>query len=126
MIMGDVEQLKQQIEILSQRIIFLEDNIKNNQKDLIKQALNEFTKKKKNPLKSELLRKFNKNKKSLIKQKILEALKTKPASISDLKYYIVDQLGYCSKASFYRYISEMKDSLEIKDDIAYLKTQVLV
>ena len=123
--MGDVEQLKQQIELLSQRIIFLEDNIKNNQKDLIKEALNEFTRKKKDPLKSELLRKFNKNKKSLIKQKVIEYLKTKPTLISDLKYYIVDQLSYCSKASFYRYIVEMRDLLDIKNDIAYLKTEIL-
>jgi len=123
--MGDVEQLKQQIELLSQRIIFLEDNIKNNQKDLIKEALNEFTRKKKDPLKSELLRKFNKNKKSLIKQKVIEYLKTKPTLISDLKYYIVDQLNYCSKASFYRYIVEMRDLLDIKNDIAYLKTEIL-
>ena len=123
--MGDVEQLKHQIEILSQRIVFLEDNLKNNQKDIIKQALQEFTKKEKDPLRSELMRKFNKNKKSLIKQKIIEALKTKPTLIADLKYYIVDQLNYCSKASFYRYIAEMKDILEIKDDIAYLKTEIL-
>jgi len=124
--MGDVEQLKQQIEILSQRIIFLEDNLKNNQKDIIKEALTEFAKKKKkDPLRSELIRKFTKNKKSLIKQKIIEYLKTKPTLISDLKYYIVDQLNYCSKASFYRYMQEMNNQLEIKNDIAYLKTEIL-
>jgi len=124
--MGEVEDLKNQIEELSKRIIFLESNIQKNQKDIIKQALDEFTKKKKDPLKHELLRKFNKNKKLLIKQKIIESLKIKPNKISDLKYYLVDQLNYCSKASFYRYIQEMEDELEIKDDIAYLKTQVLV
>ena len=125
--MGEVNTLKKQIKELSERIIFLESNIQKNQKDIIKQALTEFTNQKnKDNLKSEFLRKFNQNKKTLIKQKIIEIIKIKPTSVADLKYHIVNQLNYCSKASFYRYISEMKEDIEIKNNIAYFNKKVLV
>ena len=112
---GDIAKLYHKFSIFEQ-----------NQKDLIKQALAEFTAQKSDSLKSEFIRKFNKNKKSLIKQKIIDSLKVKPTNVADLKYYIVDQLKYCSKASFYRYIQEMKDIVEIKEDIAHLSKEVLV
>ena len=119
--MGAATELKQQIKELSEKIVFLENKLQQNQKDLIKQTLTEFTnQKKKDTLKSEFLRKFNKSKKTVIKQKILETIRIKPLTLPDLKYYIVNQLEYCSKASFYRYIEEMKENLEIKDGVVYL------
>ncbi len=124
--MGEVDILKQQIKELSEKIAFLENSQQKSQKELIKQALTEFTAQKRDTLKSEFMRKFNKSKKTLIKQKIREVIKTKPTSVADLKYYIVDQLNYCSKASFYRYIEEMKDFVEIKEGIVYLNKKVLV
>ncbi len=125
--MGEVEELKHQVRELTEKLSFFENNLKNAQKDIIKQALEEFTEqKKKDPLKSEFDRKFKRNKKNLIKQKIIDAAKTKPTPVADLKYYIVDQLSYCSKASFYRYIEEMYDQIEIKDKVIYIKEQILV
>ena len=119
--MGDVEILKEQIKELNEKLVLFQ----NNQKEIIKQALEEFTNKKQNSLKSEFDRKFRKNKKQIIKQKILESAKTTPI-LADLKYYIVNQLEYCSKASFYRYIEEMKDTIEIKDNIVHLIEKVAV
>jgi len=119
--MGDVEILKEEIKELNKRLEFFQ----NSQKDIIKQALEEFTNKKTDSLKSEFERKFRKNKKQIIKQKILESAKTTPV-LADLKYYIVDQLEYCSKASFYRYIEEMKDIIEIKGNIVHLIKKVTV
>lgn len=124
--MGEVEILKQQVQLLNERIKLLEQMLQLNQKETIKQALEEFTAHKKDTLKEEFLRRFNKNKKQLIQQKIIESVKIKPTNVADLKYYIVDQLRYCSKASFYRYITEMKSTVEIKEDIAYLVKEVLV
>lgn len=125
--MGEVDQLKQEIRELSEKIVFLETALKNSQKEIIKEALLEFTNQnKEDTLKAEFVRKFNRSKKELIKQKIIEAIKIKPTSIADLKYYIVDQLRYCSKASFYRYIYEMKDLVEIRDEIAYPVQEIQV
>ncbi len=60
------------------------------------------------PLKSEVLTKFKRNKRRLIKNKILETIKLKQLSIPEIKEIVVDQFQYCSKASFYRYVEELK------------------
>ena len=117
--MGETELLKKQLKLMAEKIKVLEARLKQNQKDIIKEALLEFTNQKNSGLKSEVMRKFNKNKKNLVKQKILDIIKTKQIPLADLKFYIVDQLNYCSKASFYRYIDEMKDLMEIKNNIVY-------
>lgn len=61
-------------------------------------------------LKSELMRHYKKNKKGIIKQRILDFIKEKEYSLPELKEIIVDDKQYCSKASFYRYIDELKNS----------------
>jgi hypothetical protein len=125
--MGEVEYLKKQIKELNKKIIQIENNSILNQKELIKEALKEFTREKhKDTLKSEFIRKFKKNKKEIIKQKIIEIIKIKPMSIADLKYNIVDQLKYCSKASFYRYIEELNNLLEIKNGLVCSMKQVII
>ena len=125
--MGDVDTLKEQIKELTSRLEFFEKQFVTSQKDIIKEALAEFTNQsKKDPLKSEFDRKFKKNKKEIIKQKIIETAKLKPIQLADLKYYIVDQLKYCSKASFYRYIEEMKDLINVDNGIVSLIEQVTI
>ena len=125
--MGDVEELKEQLAKMAERMVFLEQKLQTSQKDLIKEALTEFTaQKRKDPLKAEVLRKFNRGKRELIKQKMVEAVTAKPMKVSDLKYYLVDQLGYCSKASFYRYIEELYDYIEIQGGVVYLLNNVTV
>ncbi len=70
----------------------------------------------KNPtkLEREVMKKFNRSKKYIIKHKILEVVKTRQVTIPELKEIIVDQEEYCSKASFYRYLEEMKDLINTK------------
>jgi len=60
--------------------------------------------------KSELARQFKKNQKSLIQQRILSLIEKAEYSLPDLKMIIVDQKRYCSKATFYRYVSELEKS----------------
>ena len=60
------------------------------------------------PLKSELMRSFKRNKKQIIKQRILALIKEREIPLPELKEIIVDEKGYCSKATFYRYVEEMK------------------
>ncbi|MBT7497650.1 hypothetical protein HN662_04930, partial [Candidatus Woesearchaeota archaeon] len=52
-------------------------------------------------------KKLNRNKKGIIKQKILDLL-DQGISVIEVKDKIVDQQKYCAKASFYRYLEELK------------------
>lgn len=57
-------------------------------------------------LKKEVISKFNRNKKDIIKQRIFDLMDR--FSIAEIKDIIVDQKKYCSKATFYRYVEELK------------------
>ena len=59
-------------------------------------------------LKYELLRSFKRNKKQIIKQRILSMVKGRQIPLPELKEVFVDEKQYCSKATFYRYIDELK------------------
>lgn len=59
-------------------------------------------------LESEMLRKFNRKRKDIVKSKIMELIRFKQMPIPELKEIIVDEQEYCSKATFYRYISDMQ------------------
>ncbi len=45
----------------------------------------------------------------IIEAKIYDLIKDKGMLLSDLKFLIVDELHYCSKASFYRYVENLKN-----------------
>ena len=74
-------------------------------------------------LEKEIMKKFNRNKKDIIKHKMLEIIKFKQVTIPELKEIIVDQEEYCSKASFYRYLEEMRDLISLKNNkiLAFLR-----
>ena len=89
-IQNSIDELKEENSILKNKINFLEKKIK------------------KDNLKKEIVNKIDKNKKNIIKEKIIEMIQFKNSPISYIKEIIVDQQEYCSKASFYRYIEELK------------------
>lgn len=64
--------------------------------------------KKESRLQAQLMKKLDKNRKNLIKQKIKDIVSVRSTSLPELKEIIVDENEYCSKATFYRYIEEMK------------------
>ena len=49
-----------------------------------------------------------KHKKEIIKQEILLQISTTNIALKELKREFVDRRKYCSKASFYRYVKELK------------------
>jgi hypothetical protein len=59
-------------------------------------------------LRNELMRGLARNQKAIIKQRIIGMVAEARYSIPELKERIVDDKSYCSKASFYRYVEEMK------------------
>ena len=63
-------------------------------------------------LKEDMLIKIKRNRKEIIKAKILELVKTERYSIPEIKEIVVDRDNYCSKASFYRYTSDLKNLIE--------------
>ena len=51
--------------------------------------------------------------KDLIKQKIIELANNQQLTIPEIKDILVDKEGYCSKATFYRYIERLQNTKEI-------------
>ncbi len=74
----------------------------------------------KDPIQAEVLWRLRRTRREFVYKKIAELLHTKQRELAELKYLIVDQGRYCSKATFYRYIEELGNqgrlSLTQKDD----------
>ena len=63
-------------------------------------------------LQQNTIKTVSRNRKQILQDKIIdEARKQKP--IQDIKIEMVDEQKYCSKATFYRYVSELKASGKI-------------
>jgi len=120
------QNIKKDMETLQSQEIKNTQQI-NEIKDLLKSLIQEVQQLKNNPLKivshnpltnstdklkQEMLSKVKRNRKGIIKTKILELIETERYSIPEIKESIVDQDNYCSKATFYRYISELKNNIE--------------
>lgn len=86
----------------------LQETIKTLQETITSLALNQN----KDNLKSDMLTKIKRNRKEIIKARILELVQTERYSIPEIKDIVVDRDNYCSKASFYRYITELKHIIE--------------
>ena len=78
-------------------------------KDTIKNLANNQSK---DLLKEDMLTKIKRNRKEIVKAKILEFVQTERYSIPEIKDIVVDRDNYCSKATFYRYISDIKNKIE--------------
>ena len=111
---SEIKEIKQLITTLNEKIDELIKNV------IDKRSLSNFPQETKGSqkivsvrqnrdsnLEAEFLKKFKKNKKNIIKSKILSLIKDNKLDRSQLKSLLVDQLNYCSKASFYRYLQEM-------------------
>ncbi len=90
-----VEDLLKANQMLMEQVVSLKDEVK---------ALKE----KPQGLKNELMRGLSRNRKKIIKQRILSLVEEGRYSIPELKEIVVDEKSYCSKASFYRYVDELK------------------
>ncbi|MCB9358696.1 hypothetical protein H6503_02080 [Candidatus Woesearchaeota archaeon] len=127
--MGELEEIKKLLEntlsSMSQNIVSHQQMILQLQKE--NQELKSMIKER-DPLKKEVITSYKRNKRRLIKNKILETIKLKQLSIPEIKDIIVDQHNYCSKASFYRYIEELKqkDYIHITNNTARIKPLVEV
>lgn len=77
----------------------------------LQQLLQQCEQNKKNErLQQEVFHLVKRRNKVFIKQKIQNALATGARSVSELKELIVNREGYCSKASFYRYMEDLKST----------------
>ena len=123
---GDIHQLKQELrnsfsnikeDITSnsykiQKLVNQNKELKktiDELKKIIKELTNNQTK---DLLKEDMLTKIKRNRKEIVKAKILELVQTERYSIPEIKDIVVDRDNYCSKATFYRYISELKNRIE--------------
>lgn len=130
--MGEIDSLK---EVLKESFSKIREDMKKMSSEIsslkkenkeLRERINTLEKtREKVSLKKEIMSKFDKNKKNVIKQKIVELIQFKKAPISEIKEIIVDQQGYCSKASFYRYVEELKrdrkvNSITVNDREVYI------
>jgi hypothetical protein len=118
--MGDLDDMKgllmQTIEFMKvqaqQNTLLVEKLLQENQE--LRTELNSLKNKvespqKKNTLYTEIERKYKRKRKDIIMHKILTLISDRDYSLPEMKDKIVDEFNYCSKATFYRYIEEIKD-----------------
>ena len=79
----------------------------------LKQRISRLETQPQDRLKVEVMTKFNRNKKNIIKKKIMDLMDR--LEVAEIKDVIVDQQRYCSKATFYRYVEEIK-KIEVKSE----------
>ncbi|MCK5107095.1 MAG: hypothetical protein KAQ83_00025 [Nanoarchaeota archaeon] len=104
----DMNSLKIQIKTNNKEISELKELIQSLRKDLQTPKLT-----KEDNLQRDILNKVKRNRKGLIKSQINELL-NQNKSIPEIKELIVDRDNYCSKATFYRYISELKENNKLE------------
>ena len=68
----------------------------------------EISLQKRDPLREHVIKKFPKRRKQVVLNKILELVARKESTLTELKAVMVDELNYCSRASFYRYVDYLK------------------
>lgn len=64
-------------------------------------------------LQKEAVKEVNSNRREIIKHKIEDELKKKEMSAKELKILFVDEYEYCSKATFYRYLEDLRKEQRI-------------
>jgi len=91
--MSEIEELKELVSRMNEEIINLRQEVSSLRK--------------KDTLQEEFQRTLKRNKKNIIKQKIQDLMFQYEIPI--IKEIIVDKNSYCSKATFYRYVDEIKN-----------------
>ena len=97
----DNEKIKEEIKNLKEENKALSSEINSLKKVPTKQPV----------FQKDLIKKINRHRKDIVKQKILDVIKTRHVSLIELKEIVVDREQYCSKASFYRYVEDLKDQV---------------
>jgi DNA-binding transcriptional MerR regulator len=104
----ELERVKQENIFLKKKIEVVSEEL-NKKIAILEHKLDEL--KRNNPVKSpiqqDIIRKLNRNKKGIIKQRILGLIEER-TSVAEVKDILVDRQNFCSKASFYRYVDELK------------------
>jgi len=109
----DIEENAKHIAELEQENLKLQEQVRMQNSELISKTIKESIKDaleqmNKPRLEKEMLNKLNRKKREIIKHKILDVIGTRQLSVGELKEYVVDERGYCSKATFYRYLDELR------------------
>jgi len=120
-IRGSFEKIKEELKKLRENNegIIKENKILKARLDRIEEMVNSPLQeqkgdddKKRDSLEEEMLSSLKRKRRQVIKGKILSILKSGAMSIPELKHMIVDELSYCSKATFYRYLNEITPFVE--------------
>ncbi|OIO65402.1 hypothetical protein AUJ68_03130 [Candidatus Woesearchaeota archaeon CG1_02_57_44] len=123
--MGE-ENLKEQLAVLQAKLAVLEKQLLQGQQDVIRETVKEVLSQtqKRDGLQQEVMFKFRRSRKDLIKQKMVDSCREKQMTVPELKFMIVDQMGYASKATFYRYLAELAGVLDTSGQFVRVAGQV--
>ncbi len=129
LLLREIEELKKSNERLEKafiamsKMLELQLELNLNSKNIVSKNNDSYSSLKYDPLKLEFERHLKKNKSKIVKNKILEVLESKDVvELSELKFFIVDQLKYTSKPSFYRYVKELELEKSILKEFLGSKT----
>lgn len=121
-IRGSFDKIKDELKRLRENNegIIKENKILKARLDKIEDMINSPSKeqkdnnnsKKRDSLEEEMLSSLKRKRRQVIKGKIISIIKSGAMSIPELKHMIVDELSYCSKATFYRYLNEITPFVE--------------
>jgi len=105
------QELEEKLQKLTASYEQLQANMAHMEEQLVKKivarTVSELNQQR-DPLKREVLKRFSRKRRELVKSKIKELIAGRSIELAELKDLIVDSLAYCSKASFYRYMDELK------------------
>ncbi len=117
-----IAKLNSEISELKYENKLLKEKNKNNglTKQDVAQIVKETINKTTNNVPKPIAKRFNKKRKAITLNRIQNLAAQKSLSLSDIKDIIVEQEQLCSKATFYRYVDELKrkekiESMNIND-----------
>ncbi|MFT4308078.1 MAG: hypothetical protein ACMXYM_01790 [Candidatus Woesearchaeota archaeon] len=110
-LLREITELKRSNQRLERAFVALSQILENQQSILNSIAPQGVQTHPHDTLRKEFERKLKRGRASIVKEKILAHLeRAGTVELSELKFLFVDQLSYTSKASFYRYVSDLSKS----------------
>ena len=105
-----ISELRKELDELKNQVVKYMPRLLEQNNQILKrmEVLEHAVLKPKDALKEKLVKKYKQGKKLVIKQKLLELIQSELLSLAQLRDTIVLELGYCSRATFYRYFEELK------------------
>ncbi len=107
-----ISELRKELDTLKNQVVeYLPRLLEQNNQILRRmEVLEKAILKQPDPLKEQLLSKYKKGRREIVKDRILTLSREKEPSLAQLRDTVVMEQRLCSRATFYRYLSELQAS----------------